>query len=111
MFVLACWNIAVYLFFDQNAQIVYFAFYKPKWWYIGKGKLYLRQTSFFMQKLSYTEEIDDFNFIIYSQLVRQEELMAKLRDEITSLQDDVSKSTDQVQQKKALLFFCRQSEI
>ena len=64
-----------------------------------------------MQKLSYTEEIDDFNFIIYSQLVRQEELMAKLRDEITSLQDDVSKSTDQVQQKKALLFFCRQSEI
>ena len=37
--------------------------------------------------------------------------MAKLRDEITSLQDDVSKSTDQVQQKKALLFFCRQSVI
>ena len=37
--------------------------------------------------------------VISSQLVRQEELMAKLRDEITSLQDDVSKSTDQVLMK------------
>jgi len=42
--------------------------------------------------------------VISSQLVRQEGLMAKLRDEITSLQDDVSKSTDQVLQKNLQSF-------
>ena len=49
-------------------------------------------------------KLDNFMSVISSQLVRQEELMAKLRDEITSLQDDVSKSTDQVLQENRRAF-------
>lgn len=55
--------------------------------------------------------LDNFISVILSQLVRQEELMAKLRDEITSLQDDVSKSTDQVLQEKRRRFLLSKSVI